>query len=164
MKKEFSGQLHKFLASLTEATNQSVGKTVLYLPDLTAAGDAAEEAEGGQRTRKKMDKDFIQLLESTVIHWTRQIKEVVNNQDSATGQNTGASGPLEEIWFWRARTEDLSGISQQLDSDSVLRIVEILKAGIQQIRALMSGMGSQGLQTGHFGQTVIVFSLTHTQI
>ena len=29
------------------------------------------------------DKDVVQHLESQVIHWTRQIKEVVNNQDNA---------------------------------------------------------------------------------
>jgi hypothetical protein len=27
-------------------------------------------------------KDLVQRLESTIIHWTRQIKEVVNRQDS----------------------------------------------------------------------------------
>lgn len=32
VKKDFSGQLHKFMASLTETANQSRGQTVLYLP------------------------------------------------------------------------------------------------------------------------------------
>lgn len=34
-------------------------------------------------------------LESIVIHWTRQIKDVVNNDDNAL--NTEILGPLEEI-------------------------------------------------------------------
>jgi hypothetical protein len=32
VKKDFSGHLHKFMASLTETANQSRGQTVLYLP------------------------------------------------------------------------------------------------------------------------------------
>ncbi len=27
-------------------------------------------------------KDLVQRLESTILHWTRQIKEVVNQQDA----------------------------------------------------------------------------------
>ena len=45
------------------------------------------------------DKDFVQQLESIAIHWTRQIKEVVNNHDNA--YNAETSGPIEEINFWR---------------------------------------------------------------
>ncbi len=32
------------------------------------------------------DKDLVQRLESTVIHWTRQIKAVVNSQEGGQGQ------------------------------------------------------------------------------
>jgi hypothetical protein len=53
-----------------------------------------------------------QRLESTLIHWTRQIKEIVNQQDS---EDTGEeSGPLAEIDFWRSRSVDLSGIRAQV--------------------------------------------------
>jgi hypothetical protein len=34
-RREFCGQLHKFMASLTEAVNQKKGHTVLYLPEET---------------------------------------------------------------------------------------------------------------------------------
>ena len=33
MRKEFSGQLHKFMASLTETANHAQGHTVLYFPN-----------------------------------------------------------------------------------------------------------------------------------
>lgn len=42
-----------------------------------------------------------------VIHWTRQIKELLSSQESLESADT--SGPLQEIEFWRARCEDLSG-------------------------------------------------------
>lgn len=71
VKKDFTGHLHKFMASVTEAVFEAKGKTVLYIPneDLGSASDVAR------------DKDLVQRLESTTIHWTRQIKEVVNQYE-----------------------------------------------------------------------------------
>jgi hypothetical protein len=37
-------------------------------------------------------KDVVQRLELLLVHWTRQIKEVVNNQH--TSETTENSGPL----------------------------------------------------------------------
>lgn len=128
VKKEFSGQLHKFMASLTETANQVKGHTVLYLPseDLTELVDMDwSEADGKGMRKGALDKDLVQRLESTLIHWTRQIKEVVSNQE--TSHHVDNSGPLEEIEFWRSRTIDLSGIRRQLDRPGVRNIVEVLK-------------------------------------
>ena len=61
---------------------------------------------------------------AAMIHWTRQIKELLNNQDAhETSEN---AGPLEEIAFWRGRCNDLLGISDQLDKPGVKQIVSIL--------------------------------------
>jgi dynein heavy chain len=116
VKKEFTRAVHKFMASLTEAVNHSSGKTILYIPQerITDAEKAAK------------DKDLVQLLESTVIHWTRQIKEVITNHDSV--KNAETAGPLDEIEFWRFRTVDLSGISDQLSTPEVCRILAVLAA------------------------------------
>jgi dynein heavy chain len=104
------------LPSLRQA-NQAKGKTVLYIPSENVA-DARAAAK---------DKDLVQRLETTVIHWTRQIKEVVNAQDHVT-HSADSSGPLDEIEFWRRRTVDLSGISEQLQLDGVRNIVAVLEA------------------------------------
>lgn len=116
VKKEFTNQVHRFMASLVETANQAKGKTVLYLPQ--------ESVELDESAAK--DKDLVQRLESTVIHWTRQIKEVVNNEDNS--HNAETAGPLDEINFWRSRTIDLSGISEQLNRAGVRRIVAVLNA------------------------------------
>lgn len=71
VKKDFTGQLHKFMASVTEAVFEAKGKTVLYIPN---------EDLGNTATAAR-DKDLVQRLESTTIHWTRQIKEVVNQYE-----------------------------------------------------------------------------------
>ncbi len=59
-----------------------------------------------------------------MIHWTRLIKEVLANQEAM--ESSDSSGPLEEIEFWRARCEDLSGLTTQLDQPGVLRVAKIV--------------------------------------
>jgi dynein heavy chain len=120
IKKDFTGHFHKFMASLTETANESQGKTVLYLPSSLTSFDLEEVAIIAK------NKDMVQQLESVVIQWTRQIKQVVNNHDNA--YNAEVSGPLEEIGFWRSRTVDLSGISSQLQREDVHKVVAILAA------------------------------------
>ena len=63
IKKEFSGQLHRFMASLTETAWDARGKTTLYIP--------SEDLESVEAAAKQ--KDVVQRLESTLIHWTRQV-------------------------------------------------------------------------------------------
>eukprot|EP00736_Rhodelphis_marinus_P013382 Rmarinus@m.14828 len=114
IKKEFSGQLNKFMASLTETAFHLKGKTVLYIPQ--------EDLEEIDPTK---EKDLVQRLESTLIHWTRQIKEVLNNQENS--EDSEDAGPLAEIEFWRCRTIDLSGIKDQLHQPGVEKIKTVLQ-------------------------------------
>ncbi len=55
-----------------------------------------------------------------MIHWSRQLKDVLNSQDMSGLDET--AGPLEEIEFWKNRNQDLMGISKQLNKPSVKRI------------------------------------------
>ena len=61
---------------------------------------------------------------AAVIHWSRQLKDVLNSQDMSGLDET--AGPLEEIDFWKARNKDLQGISVQLNKASVKRVTRIL--------------------------------------
>lgn len=70
VKKEFMAQLHKFMATVTEACYQNEGYTELYIPN-----ENISQADGS-------DKDLIQRLDATILHWQRQIKDVISNQDS----------------------------------------------------------------------------------
>lgn len=69
VKKEFVSNLHGFMAVITEASAVAKGMQNLYIPneDLSDIDTAIK------------DKDLIQRLESIVIFWTRQIKELVSN-------------------------------------------------------------------------------------
>ena len=114
-KTELSSHYHKVMATLTDAMHTSDGITVLYCPSF----DFKSVSEVSQ------DKERLQIMESILIHWTRQIKEVVNNHDSSASSE--AAGPLDEIEFWKGRAQDLVGLQQQLDSSAVRKIVEVLE-------------------------------------
>ncbi|XP_032178397.1 dynein heavy chain 2, axonemal isoform X4 [Mustela erminea] len=116
IRNHFASHLHRFLACLTDTRYKLEGHTVLYIP--AEAMNVAPEVV-------VKDKELVQRLETSMIHWTRQIKEVLNAQESVeTGENLG---PLEEIEFWRNRCMDLSGISKQLVKDGVKHIESILR-------------------------------------
>ncbi|KAG7240074.1 hypothetical protein INR49_027928 [Caranx melampygus] len=64
-------------------------------------------------------------LTAVLIHWTEQIKELLNAQDmTKVGDNCG---PLQEIAFWKIRSEKLFNISQQLQNPAVRHIYNILE-------------------------------------
>ena len=120
IKDEFVAKLHKFMATLTESAYNLKDQTILYIPYETKL------AENNLTSNIILnDKELIQRLESILIHWTRQIKEVVTNLDSTYRSND--SGPLEEINFWKNRSINLSSIAKQLQSKGVMNIFNILK-------------------------------------
>uniref|UniRef100_A0A8P0SL08 Dynein axonemal heavy chain 2 n=1 Tax=Canis lupus familiaris TaxID=9615 RepID=A0A8P0SL08_CANLF len=116
IRNHFASHLHRFLACLTDTRYKLEGHTVLYIP--AEAMNMAPEVV-------VRDKELVQRLETSMIHWTRQIKEVLSAQESVeTGENLG---PLEEIEFWHNRCMDLSGISKQLVKQGVKHIESILR-------------------------------------
>ncbi|XP_048653960.1 dynein axonemal heavy chain 2 isoform X2 [Marmota marmota marmota] len=116
IRNHFASHLHRFLACLTDTRYKLEGHTVLYIPT---------EAMTMQPEVVVKDKELVQRLETSMIHWTRQIKEVLSSQETMeTGEN---SGPLEEIEFWHNRCMDLSGISKQLVKPGVKHIESILR-------------------------------------
>ena len=64
-------------------------------------------------------------METTLIHWYRQIKDVINNQDSQHDNEN--AGPQDEIDYWLNRKKNLSHIDQQLEKEELKKIVKILK-------------------------------------
>ncbi|KAM4612372.1 dynein axonemal heavy chain 2 [Polymixia lowei] len=116
IKNNYTANMHRFLSGLTDARFKLVGNTVLYIP-MEALQRSPEEAS--------KDKELVQRLDIVMIHWTRQIKELLNAQE--TVETGGGSGPLEEIAFWRSRCANLSGISQQLQKPELQHIQSILQ-------------------------------------
>jgi dynein heavy chain len=89
IQKDFSSVMHKFMATLTENANRIKGNTVLYVP--------LENLTPEQFAEAHLDKELVQRFETAVIHWTRQIKEVVNEKDVDSASES--EGPLSEIEY-----------------------------------------------------------------
>ena len=115
VKKEFVANLHRFMAFLNEQTHSARGQTYLYIPD--------EDLTDIEASAK--DKDLLQRLESTVIYWTRQIKELVSNQDSPTSHSV--ESPLDEISYWNKRTSNLNVLTRRLTEPGLKKIIKVLE-------------------------------------
>jgi dynein heavy chain len=70
------------------------------------------------------DRDLVQRLESIVIGWTRQIKELVSSQDSPGSKTIDT--PLDEINYWRRRTNNLQVLTDRLQHPDLNKITKVL--------------------------------------
>ena len=83
--KEVLENLHKFIANVYVTIGQTKGKTLLPLPP-------AEGPDSGDKAMR--DKDRIHVLESAVVTWTRQIKNVLKIEpDEARARAPAARHP-----------------------------------------------------------------------
>ena len=120
VKRDFSLQLHSFMASLTETVSSTKNETMLYIPANVIPPGVSPDVAG-------QDKDLVQQLESTVIHWTQQVKEIVTaNSDQMLG--FGLAGPLAEIQFWRNHSRDINGLESQLQNPALREITAVLES------------------------------------
>ncbi|VEL38084.1 unnamed protein product [Protopolystoma xenopodis] len=115
VRNDFALQLQRFMSALTDARWKMENKTVLYMPT---------EGLNTSPTLASKDKDLVNRFEMIVIHWTRQIKEVLSSQNSS--EDLEGAGPMDEIDFWKNRCDNLTGISQQLDRPGIKQITDIL--------------------------------------
>ena len=147
-RKEFSGQVHKFMATLTETAYEMHGNTVLYVPR-----EDFSDMEACVR-----DKDLVQRLETTLIHWTRQIKEVLTGSDAShsDAQNED-KGPLAEIEYWRSRSLDLTSISQQLGREDVKAITNVLDSAKSSYLKPFNELADQIVQGSEEAQNNLIF-------
>ncbi|XP_051578639.1 dynein axonemal heavy chain 2 [Myxocyprinus asiaticus] len=115
-KNNYSEHMHRFLTNLTDSRFKLLGSTALYIP--------LEALQYSPKMAVK-NKELVYRLEMVMIHWTRQIKAVLNSQEM--GEMEDSSGPLEEISFWKSRCADLASISQQLQKPGVCHLQAILQ-------------------------------------
>lgn len=61
-----------------------------------------------------MEKQIIHSIESVVIYWCHQIRDVLQNNSAQPLLNGMNPGPLVEVEFWKDRCEDLYFIKDQV--------------------------------------------------
>uniref|UniRef100_A0A8C9W079 Dynein axonemal heavy chain 17 n=1 Tax=Scleropages formosus TaxID=113540 RepID=A0A8C9W079_SCLFO len=76
-----------------------------------------------------MDKSILHSIESVVIDWCHQIRDVIKRDSAAALLEGKNPTPDEELLFWRDRSvfADLECIYGQLKSPNVAKMAEILK-------------------------------------
>ncbi|XP_049764343.1 dynein axonemal heavy chain 2 [Schistocerca cancellata] len=115
VKWQFYSHLHAFLADLTELHYKMMGLTVIYIP--TEGSDIDVE------TASK-DKELIKRLEGVVMHWSRQIRVALGDQNQVSP--TEQLCPKDEFQFWIYRYKNLLGLDYQLQNKNVKHTIEIL--------------------------------------
>ncbi|KAL3314784.1 hypothetical protein Ciccas_006590 [Cichlidogyrus casuarinus] len=116
IKADYMLNLQRFMSALVDFRWRENGKTVLYLP---------HELENVTISDALRDKNLITRCEIVLIHWTKQIKEVLGNHNGQLGERSG--GPLQEIDFWKMRAEDMAGITVQLNKPIIDKITTTLR-------------------------------------
>lgn len=109
-------KFHSFLAYTYVTIGQVKGKTLLPLPP--------QDVTNSDRTSSK---DKAHILETAIIHWQKQIKNVLK-QDPENSLKSGAHPlPTTEIEFWRSKSENLNSICVQLNSERIKKVLKFLE-------------------------------------
>jgi len=108
---------HRFLANLFVTIGLTKGKTLLPLPPADSGGD-------DKNTR---EKERVHSLESAVVTWTRQIKNVLKTDPENLLKAGEHPGPLAQIKFWEAKANNLNSIHDQLMGTKIKKIIKVLE-------------------------------------
>ncbi|VDI07166.1 dynein heavy chain, axonemal [Mytilus galloprovincialis] len=104
-------------------TGQAKGKTLLPLPVGTERVVEDEPTESNE----KFDRNIVHAIETVVIDWTHQIREVLK-KDSAQPLLEGLNPtPFVEIEFWKNKATNLECIYEQLRDPKVRKMAELLE-------------------------------------
>ncbi|KAJ3191413.1 hypothetical protein HK101_007802 [Irineochytrium annulatum] len=106
---------HQLNGAVYVISGKSKGKTMLPLPH-------------GAKLNTEADKSILHTLESAVIDWTHQIKEVIKSSSAAPLDEGLDPGPMVEIDFWAAKAANLKSIHQQLTDEKIQKMCKVLEA------------------------------------
>jgi dynein heavy chain len=119
--KEVRDRFDVFVANVQITQGHVQGVTCLPLPD---------ESNFQSDTSFSMDSidshSQIHALESAIITWTKQIKNVLKQDPENMFVQQVDPGPMAEVEFWKNKAANLNGIFDQLQSEKVRRVLTIL--------------------------------------
>eukprot|EP00854_Cymbomonas_tetramitiformis_P010886 gene10886-12881_t len=120
--KEVTDNAHKCIANVYVTVGQTKGKTLLPLPPSEGGGD-----EGNAKKPNAKDKKHIHVLESAVVTWTNQIKNVLKTDPEGALQAGEDPGPLTELEFWTGKSANLHSIYEQLSGAKIGKVIRVLE-------------------------------------
>lgn len=121
---------HSFLSSSSILCGQVKAETRLPTPPEYDGGEEDDEnavpSSSSSSLSSSSRSSRISLLESTVVTWTKQIKDVLK-QDPETQLKLGLHPtPDVEVLFWKKKSDSLDSIFDQLQSPSTRRVLRAL--------------------------------------
>lgn len=120
--RETRGTLDAFVANVQITQGNVRGKTFLPLPNSGLLEDPEEAFDPDDVGAT----GHVHTLESALIVWTKQIKNVLKQSPEMILENGTNPGPMAEILFWKSKSENLNGIFDQLQSAKVRRVLKVL--------------------------------------
>ena len=111
----------KFLSKIFITIGQTEGRTLLPLPLDPPTETEEDQAETDQA------KDRIHTLETALVTWTNQIKDVLKDDPESLFKTIQHPGPLDEVSFWKRKLKDLVSIRKQLQSNQIQTILITLR-------------------------------------
>jgi dynein heavy chain len=82
----------------------------------------------GTKDKTGLTTSALHTLESAVIDWTHQIKQVIKSNSAAPLELGTNPNPMVEIDFWAAKAANLQSIHQQLTDARIQKIARVLEA------------------------------------
>ena len=121
--REITDCFHSFLSSSAILCGQVKAETILPIPPLF---DCCDGGVGGGGSLSDSSTNRISLLESTIITWTKQIKNVLKQDPEAQLKLGFHPTPDVEILFWKTKANNLNSIFQQLQSPGTRSVLKSL--------------------------------------
>ena len=112
---EVTTKLHNFLSSVNATAGALRGETCLPLPPIDPAS-----------TNALSIKERVHLLEGCVLAWTKQIKAVLKMDPEASLKSGKHPRADAELDFWSVKAKHLDAIFDQLQSERVRRVLQLL--------------------------------------
>ena len=120
--KETRVNIDSFVSNVQITQGNVLGRTYLPLP---RAGSTRELEEDYVPDEGSVSS-HIHTLESSIIIWTKQIKNILTQSSEMVLETQKNPGPTAEIIFWKKRSENLNGIFDQLQGLKIRRVLKVL--------------------------------------
>ncbi|KAK6170907.1 hypothetical protein SNE40_019193 [Patella caerulea] len=116
--------VHSLKSNVFVVSGQAKGKTLLPLP---VGAERVESTAPQDDKGESFDRTLIHAIESVIIEWTHQIRDVLK-RDSAQPLLEGLNPtPFVEIKFWENKAQNLECIYEQLRDPKVRKMAELLE-------------------------------------
>eukprot|EP01083_Nonionella_stella_P078543 215017_1 len=120
--REINESFHSFLSSTTILCGQVKGETRLPMPPM----DSFEGTSGSGSGSAILGQNPTALLESTILTWTKQIKNILRQDPESQLKKGLHPNPDVEIAFWRNKANSLNAVFDQLQSRKIGRVLKTL--------------------------------------